>query len=381
MQIQNRKAGSPKIAYKAPLGGQRSYAFAHGYPQRLDKQPMKHKGREGLLWRCTARLILTVSLLAVAGSLAVARPTNAADVPLDTSTPVTEATASTTSTPESAASPVLRPVLTPSTEFGGMPVVYAGAGDGSWPDQMEPNDGAADSLGPAPVEVGTLYRSLNMLPRTEPQANPTPGEDRDWYVWEALSGRCYRAFTGDITWHAASGGQSSPLLGKSKVQHSIRIWWYPPVNEGRKLLAEYTPNTGPAGGGYFAAAAACAPLDGQMAAEIFNYSYALKNPRGLTYTFGVLDVGTPQVAPVEPQTQPGTGDEQSGFAGNSGSQAANTSPVVSPGSPSLSTTILTTLTACTFPYFISCRCKLSYLTSSTDPYGNSCTAWCNVSSY
>src|SRR5205823_1562659 len=72
---------------------------------------------------------------------------------------------------------IARSVLTPSTEFGGMPVIYAGAGDGSWPDQMEPNDGADDLLGPAPVEVGTLYRSLNLLPRTQPAPNPTPGED------------------------------------------------------------------------------------------------------------------------------------------------------------------------------------------------------------
>src|SRR5205807_9522224 len=43
--------------------------------------------------------------------------------------------------------------------------------------------------------------------------------------------------------------------------------------------------------------AACADFDGQMAAEVFNYRYALKNPRGATYTFGVHDLGTP-VAPV-----------------------------------------------------------------------------------
>ncbi len=192
-------------------------------------------------------------------------------------------------------SPVLRPVLTPSREFGGMPVIYAGAGDGSWPDQMEPNDGANDILGPAPVEVGTLYRSLNLLPRTQPAPNPTAGEDRDWYLWNASKALCYRAFTGDIA------GSVEQLTGKWKVQHAIRIWWYPPVKEGRKLLAEYNPSMGPAEGGYFAAAHACADVDGQMAAEIFNYRYALKNPRGATYTFAVLDLGPPSaVAPVQP---------------------------------------------------------------------------------
>lgn len=185
---------------------------------------------------------------------------------------------------------VARPTLTPSTEFGGMPVIYAGAGDGSWPDQMEPNDGPDDLLGPAPVEVGTLYRSLNLLPRAQPAANPTPGEDRDWYVWDTRGGRCYRAFTGDV---------AGMLTGKWKVQHTVRIWWHPPVKEGRKLLAEYHPGIGPAEGGYFAAASACGEVDGQMAAEVFNYKYALKSPRGATYTFGVLDVGTPTVSPHE----------------------------------------------------------------------------------
>lgn len=184
---------------------------------------------------------------------------------------------------------IARPTLTPSTEFAGMPVIYAGAGDGSWPDQMEPNDGADDLLGPAPVEVGTLYRSLNLLPRTQPAPNPTLGEDRDWYVWNVTMGQCYRAFTGDVT------GQ---LTGKGKVQHAIRMWWYPPVREGRKLLAEYNPSMGPTEGGYFASARACADADGQMAAEVFNYGYALKNPRGATYTFGVIDVGPPVAEPV-----------------------------------------------------------------------------------
>lgn len=191
------------------------------------------------------------------------------------------------------ASDVARPTLTPSTEFGGRPVIYAGAGDGSWPDQMEPNDGPDDLLGPAPVEVGTLYRSLNLLPHIQPAANPAPGEDRDWYVWDTRGGRCYRAFTGDV---AGSAGQ---LTGKWKVQHTIRIWWHPPVKEGRKLLAEYHPGMGPAEGGYFAAASACGEVDGQMAAEVSNYKYALKSPRGATYTFGVLGVGTPAASPHE----------------------------------------------------------------------------------
>ena len=200
---------------------------------------------------------------------------------------------------------VARPTLTPSSEFGGLLVIYAGAGDGSWPDQMEPNDSADDLLGPAPVQVGTLYRSLNLLPRTQPAPNPVPGEDRDWYAWRASSGRCYRAFTGDVA------GQ---LTGKGKVQHAIRIWWYTPVKEGRKLLSEYNPTKGPAEGGYFAAVRACADVDGLMAAEVFNHGYALKNPRGSTYTFGVLDAGTPAdqgyVQPVNSQVnaaRPGTG--------------------------------------------------------------------------
>lgn len=192
-------------------------------------------------------------------------------------------------------SPLVRQILTPSTEFGGMPVIYAGAGDGSWPDQMEPNDGANDLLGPAPVEVGTLYRSLNLLPRTQPAPNPTPGEDRDWYVWSVSKGRCYRAFTGDVA------GTGEQLTGKWKVQHAIRMWWSPPVKEGRKMLAEFNPSKGPAEGGYFAAVHACADVDGQMAAEVFNYRYALKNPRGATYTFAVLDLGPPAAtAPIQP---------------------------------------------------------------------------------
>ena len=185
------------------------------------------------------------------------------------------------------AAEVVRPILTPTTELGGLPVVYAGAGDGSWPDQMEPNDSPDEELGPAPVEVGTLYRSLNLLPRTQPVPNPIPGEDRDWYIWSATHARCYRAFTGDI---AGSAGQ---LTGKGRVQHAIRIWWYTAVKEGRKLLSEYNPSMGPAQGGYFAAARACAGVDGLMAAEVFNYGYPLKAPRGATYTFGVLDAGTP----------------------------------------------------------------------------------------
>lgn len=203
-----------------------------------------------------------------------------------------------------------RPTLTPSTEFGGMPVIYAGAGDGSWPDQMEPNDGADDLLGPTPVEVGMLYRSLNLLPRTQPAPNPTPGEDRDWYVWDAKGGRCYRAFSGDA---------AGPLTGKWKVQHAIRIWWYPPVKEGRKLLAEYNPGMGPADGGYFAAASACSDVEGQMAAELFNHRYVLKNPRGATYTFGVLDVGTPVIPAVSPPAQPGP---PSNSPGNNGTGSA-----------------------------------------------------------
>ncbi|MBF6611599.1 MAG: hypothetical protein IVW55_00540 [Chloroflexi bacterium] len=207
-------------------------------------------------------------------------------------------------------SPIARPILTPSTEFGGMPVIYAGAGDGSWPDQMEPNDGTDDLLGPAPVVTGTLYRSLNLLPRTQPAPNPTPGEDRDWYVWNVSRGRCYRAFTGDIN------GNAEQLTGKWKVQHAIRIWWYPPVKEGRKLLAEYNPSMGPAEGGYFAAAHACVDTDGQMAAEVFNYRYALKNPRGATYTFAVLDLGPPSasvpVQPVQPSNSAGPYGQGSG---------------------------------------------------------------------
>lgn len=215
------------------------------------------------------------------------------------------------------ATTVARPTLTPATQFGGMPVIYAGAGDGSWPDQMEPNDGADDVLGPAPVEVGTLYRSLNLLPRSQPAANPTPGEDRDWYVWNTAAGRCYRAFTGDVA------GSAAQLTGRWKVQHAIRIWWNPPVKEGRKLLAEYNPSMGAAEGSYFAAASACGAADGQMAAEVFNYKYALKSPLGATYTFGVLDVGAPVVS-VPPQS--GSPSSPPGNNG-AGRAPANVTPV------------------------------------------------------
>ncbi|MEP6776118.1 MAG: hypothetical protein ABJA50_11035 [Chloroflexota bacterium] len=222
---------------------------------------------------------------------------------------------------------VARPILTPSTEFGGMPVIYAGAGDGSWPDQMEPNDGTDDVLGPAPVDVGTLYRSLNLLPRTLPTANPTAGEDRDWYVWNTAGGRCYRAFTGDIA------GPPGQLTGKWRVQHAIRLWWYPPVKEGRKLLAEYNPSKGPAEGGYFAAATACGTVDGQMAAEVYNYGYALKNPRGLTYTFGVMDVGVPGTSQAG-LPEPGPSGPLSNSPGNgAGSTASNTAPISYPSQP------------------------------------------------
>lgn len=220
--------------------------------------------------------------------------------------------------------PLARPTLTPSTEFGGMPVIYAGAGDGSWPDQMEPNDGADDILGPAPVEVGTLYRSLNLLPRAQPVVNPTPGEDRDWYVWDTKGGRCYRAFTGDVA------GQ---LTGKWKVQHAIRIWWHPPVKEGRKLLVQYNPSMGPAEGGYFATASACGDVDGQMAAELFNYRYALKNPRGATYTFGVLDVGTPVIPAVSSPPQNGSPSSPSGNNGGSGAPVISAPPPQPPQRP------------------------------------------------
>lgn len=202
-----------------------------------------------------------------------------------------------------------RPVLTPSVEFGGLPVIYAGSGDGSWPDQMEPNDGDDDTLGPAPVEVGILYRSLNLLPRTaqhEFGQNPLAGEDRDWYIWSVSAGRCYRAFTGD------TGGSARQKTGAGKIQHALRIWWDPPVREGHALLAEYRPETGPAEGGYFASALACAGADGRMAAEVYNYKYPLKDPAGSTYTFGVLDAGYPapppptrevpaEAAPIAPQ--------------------------------------------------------------------------------
>ncbi len=228
---------------------------------------------------------------------------------------------------------IARPILTPSTEFGGMPVIYAGAGDGSWPDQMEPNDGTDDVLGPAPVDVGTLYRSLNLLPRTLPPANPTPGEDRDWYVWNTAGGRCYRAFTGDI---AGPPGQLTGQLGASgawRVQHAIRLWWYPPVKEGRNLLAEYNPSKGPAEGGYFAAATACGTVDGQMAAEVYNYRYALKNPRGLTYTFGVLDLGVP-ATPEAVLPEPGPSGPLSSAPGDgAGRTASNTAPVSYPSQP------------------------------------------------
>lgn len=214
---------------------------------------------------------------------------------------------------------VVRPTLTPSSEVGGLPVIYAGAGDGSWPDQMEPNDGADDLLGPAPVEVGTLYRSLNLLPRTQPAPNPKAGEDRDWYTWSAAGGRCYRAFTGD------AAGQ---LTGKGKVQHAIRIWWYTPVKEGRKLLTEYNPGMGPAEGGYFAAARACASVGGLMAAEVFNHGYALKNARGSTYTFGVLDAGLPGEERPTQAPNPGSG------AGNVPRPGSDTGPVIPPVSGS-----------------------------------------------
>ena len=214
------------------------------------------------------------------------------------------------------ATTVARPTLTPSTQFGGMPVIYAGAGDGSWPDQMEPNDGADDLLGLAPVEVGTLYRSLNLLPRTQPAANPTPGEDRDWYVWDTAAGRCYRAFTGDVA------GSASQLAGRWKVQHAIRIWWNPPVKEGRKLLVEYNPSMGPAEGGYFASVSACGAADGQMAAEVFNYKYALKEPRGATYTFGVLDVGAPVVS-APPQSGSPSSPSGNNGAGRAPGNAAS----------------------------------------------------------
>lgn len=194
--------------------------------------------------------------------------------------------------------PSVRPVLTPSTEFGGMPVIYAGAGDGSWPDQMEPNDGADDLLGPAPIEVGTLYRSLNLLPRTQPAPVFASREDRDWYVWNVSGGHCYRAFTGDVA------GSVEQLTGKWKVQHAIGVWWYPPVKEGRKLLSQYNPSMGPAEGGYFASARACAEVNGQMAAEVFNYHYHLRDPRGATYTFAVVDVGSLVIAPPTPPIQP-----------------------------------------------------------------------------
>ncbi len=251
-------------------------------------------------------------------------------VPIGTSiaSPATSFAAGGPSPTPSGTASIARPILTPSAKFGSMLVIYAGAGDGSWPDQMEPNDGASDVLGPAPIAVGTLYRSLNLLPRTPPSVNPTPGEDRDWYVWDTSGRRCYRAFTGDIA------GQASQLTGKWKVQHAIRIWWYPPVKEGRKLLAEYNPGKEPAEGGYFAAATACATVDGQMAAEVYNYGYALKNPRGLTYTFGVLDVGVPAPPVVAPASQSAPSGPPSKPPGSgAGRQPVNTAPVPYPSQP------------------------------------------------
>lgn len=195
--------------------------------------------------------------------------------------------------PAPTSAPLARPVLTPAAVVGGLPVVYAGAGDGSWPDQMEPNDSEADALGAAPVEVGVLYRSLNLVPRSDP-ANLVTGEDRDWYVWGASAGRCYRAFTGDA---AFSARQRS---GQGRLQHGIRLWWSPPVSEGHSLLAEYEPSAGTsAPGGYFASAYACAGVDGRIAAEVYNYGAPLKYPLGATYTFGVLDAG-----PIPPPASP-----------------------------------------------------------------------------
>lgn len=305
-----------------------------------DREYLQYLGRERTRWypALLSLIVLVGVLFVMAASLSTLRTSLAADDPDGPDGP--GGSDGQLETPFPLASPTLvaRPVLTPSTEFGGMPVVYAGAGDGSWPDQMEPNDGASDPLGPAPVDVGTLYRSLNLLPRTEPQANPTPGEDRDWYVWNASGGRCYRAFTGDIAWHGSSGDsggqstQSSPLTGRWKVQHAIRIWWYPPVKEGRKMLAEYAPDKGPAEGGYFAASTACADVDGPMAAEVYNNIYALKNPRGLTYTFGVLDVGAPQVQSTGAKGQSESPGSQSGTTENRGKQPVNSSPVQPPSS-------------------------------------------------